>query len=189
MPVVYANFRDDTREAYVIAMENLEHLEVIGATGAVPHSSMSSCGLRFEGIASMHAIWYQREAELCRQPWLGRVWTTLEMTEMRATLGGAERARGDGIPGVVRRKRPRAPSEADRHDSRMVAEHGAASADARSTTISIQGTWHFGAVRRGCALSRTTGSWPPSASPSTISRSCCVTCSGPTCHRQKSTPG
>src|SRR4029453_9926691 len=35
------------------------------------------------GIASIHAIWYQREDDLRAQPWLGRVQTAADVIEMK----------------------------------------------------------------------------------------------------------
>jgi NADP-dependent 3-hydroxy-3-methylglutaryl-CoA reductase len=82
-PVVYGTFRDDSREACVIVMENLTGLEFVDAAADPGAGSQEYLRAAIEGIASIHAIWYGREGDLGREPWLGRVGTTQDRIEMR----------------------------------------------------------------------------------------------------------
>jgi hydroxymethylglutaryl-CoA reductase (NADPH) len=82
-PIVYGTFRDDAREAYVLVLENLTGLEVMGSARAPGVRRDEYLRAAIEGIASIHAIWFGREGELRQRPWLGRTLTTHDMTEMR----------------------------------------------------------------------------------------------------------
>ena len=82
-PLIYGTYREDAREAYIVTMEDLTGLEV--SEPAVDSSARRDEYLRaaIEGIAPLQAIWYGREEELRERPWLGHIWTTGDMTEMR----------------------------------------------------------------------------------------------------------
>ncbi|HEX6210081.1 MAG TPA: phosphotransferase, partial [Methylomirabilota bacterium] len=82
-PAVYGTFQNPAREAYVIVLEDLTGLETIDCAHPVGEKSREHLESAVRGIASIHAIWYGRDEELLRLPWLGHVMTTADMTEMR----------------------------------------------------------------------------------------------------------
>ena len=82
-PVVYDLFRDDAREAYVLVLERLRGLQLMDSADDVSGWGREQVEAALRGIAAVHAIWYRREAELLRQPWLGPVPTAAGMAEMR----------------------------------------------------------------------------------------------------------
>ena len=83
VPAVYRTFRDDDREAFVIALENLSGLELMDSADTPGAWTDEYLDAAVRGIASIHAIWYQRENALRRQAWLGYVQTAADMIEMR----------------------------------------------------------------------------------------------------------
>jgi hydroxymethylglutaryl-CoA reductase (NADPH) len=83
VPIVYRTMRDDAREAYVIALEDLSRHELLDSVNDPDSWKDEHISAAIRGIASIHAIWYGREQELGRQPWLGRPMTVQNMIEMR----------------------------------------------------------------------------------------------------------
>jgi hydroxymethylglutaryl-CoA reductase (NADPH) len=82
LPVTYATLRDDAREAYVIAMEDLSSLETASLAEASEEARDAHLEAAIRAMSSLHAVWYGREEELARQPWLGTVMTTGSMAGM-----------------------------------------------------------------------------------------------------------
>ena len=82
-PVMYGTFHDEAREAHIVVLENLTGLEVIDSASEPGPQREEYLRAAIQGIAAIHAIWYGREEELRQQPWLGQIWTTRDMGEMR----------------------------------------------------------------------------------------------------------
>jgi aminoglycoside phosphotransferase (APT) family kinase protein len=83
VPTVYSTFRDDDREAFVIVMENLQGLELMESANDPRVWQEEHLAAAIRGLAAIHSVWYGQEAELQRQPWIGRCFTAAGMTEMR----------------------------------------------------------------------------------------------------------
>jgi NADP-dependent 3-hydroxy-3-methylglutaryl-CoA reductase len=83
VPTVYRTFRDDAREAFVIVLEHLSGLELMDSADSPGAWTDEYLDAAVRGIASIHAIWHQREDELRAQPWLGRVQSAADVIEMR----------------------------------------------------------------------------------------------------------
>jgi hydroxymethylglutaryl-CoA reductase (NADPH) len=82
VPEIYDTFRDDSREAYVMVMERLVDVTHLNSADDVSGWGRGHVEAAIRGIADVHAIWYRREEELLRLPWLGTVPTARSMTEM-----------------------------------------------------------------------------------------------------------
>ena len=82
-PVVFRTFDDPQREAYVVVLEHLAGLELMDSANDPARWTDEYLDAAINGIAAVHAIWYGREEELRRQPWLGQVLTGTDMVEMR----------------------------------------------------------------------------------------------------------
>ena len=81
-PGVLATMRDDSTETWLVILERI--------TGAVLQDAVDDprawttdrldCAVR--GLASLHGIWYGRDAELRQKPWIGHVSSTTDVREM-----------------------------------------------------------------------------------------------------------
>ena len=83
VPFVHRTFSDQEREAYIVVLENLSGLELMDTANDPSGWDDEHKFAAIRGISAIHAIWYGREQELSRQPWLGPVFRTADMTEMR----------------------------------------------------------------------------------------------------------
>jgi hydroxymethylglutaryl-CoA reductase (NADPH) len=81
VPKVYDTFRDDRREAYVVVMERLTGMTLMETADDVSGWSRRHVETALRDIAEVHAVWYRREEELERVPWLGPFPTAKSMTE------------------------------------------------------------------------------------------------------------
>lgn len=82
-PVVYGTHRNETREAFVLVLEDLRGLELLNSVNSPAAWTDEHLEAAIDGLASLHAIWYGREAALIETGWLGRVLTTRDMVEMQ----------------------------------------------------------------------------------------------------------
>lgn len=82
-PVVYQVFSDPAREAYVLALERLDGLELLDSADHPGRWKPEHLEAAICGIAEVHAIWYGREVEVRAQPWIGYVHGAQSMAEMR----------------------------------------------------------------------------------------------------------
>ena len=69
-PRVYGVVEDHGREAYVIIEELLEGLELMDSADDTRGWGPAHLEAAIRGIAEVHSIWYGREEQLKRQPWL-----------------------------------------------------------------------------------------------------------------------
>ena len=97
-PTVYRTFRDDAREAFVIALENLSGLDLMDSADTPDAWTDEYLDAAVRGIASIHAIWARREDDLRAQTWLGRVRTAAEMIEMRDLWHDLNVHAAQGVP-------------------------------------------------------------------------------------------
>jgi len=90
-PRVFDVHTDPSREAFVIVLERLKdmvHLDSADDTSGWTKRHIESA---IAGAADLHSIWYDREATLRAQPWLGPVYNDaanmIEMQELWNALG------------------------------------------------------------------------------------------------------
>jgi NADP-dependent 3-hydroxy-3-methylglutaryl-CoA reductase len=82
-PLTYFTVNDAKREAYVIVQEYLQGLELMDSADDTRHWTSDHLKAALQGIAEVHAIWLNREQELCQQPWLGDVMDRASMHEKK----------------------------------------------------------------------------------------------------------
>lgn len=88
VPTIYGTYANPEREAYVVVMELLRSRDRGGDVILLDSENDPSGWGRTEveaalrGAAEFHSVWYGREEELVRQPWLGPVMTASQMAEM-----------------------------------------------------------------------------------------------------------
>jgi hydroxymethylglutaryl-CoA reductase (NADPH) len=87
-PAVYGVHEDPEREAYVLVLERLQGMKLLDTADDVSGWDRPAIEAALRGIAQVHAIWYGREEELMRQPWLGEVMTAETMLELRELWEG-----------------------------------------------------------------------------------------------------
>lgn len=83
VPVVYETFEDKDREAYVLVLERLRGLRLMDTADDVSGWRPADIETVLRGAAEVHAIWYRREEELKRLPWLEPRPTAASMTAMQ----------------------------------------------------------------------------------------------------------
>jgi hydroxymethylglutaryl-CoA reductase (NADPH) len=82
MPLVYETYANPEREAYVVVLELLRDVVLIDSENDPGSWGRAEIEAVLRGAARFHSVWYGREQELLKQPWLGPVMTAEQMTEM-----------------------------------------------------------------------------------------------------------
>ena len=82
VPRIYDTIRNDERETYVVVMEKLEDMLLMNTADDPKDWRTEHIEAAVRGIAEVHSIWYKREDELQKQPWLGPVQSTASMVQM-----------------------------------------------------------------------------------------------------------
>ena len=81
-PVCYGMWRNDAREEWGLVLERLDGEVLIDATEDPAVWSRARVGAALDGLAEIHAVWFGREDDLRRRPWIGHVATSASMVEM-----------------------------------------------------------------------------------------------------------
>lgn len=96
VPRIFRTLQDDSREAYVIVMEDLSDAAVIDAVNDTAAWTAPRLEATVRSLAELHATWLGRERELTSQPWLGGVPTARRMARMTSLWTSlAEHAAGE----------------------------------------------------------------------------------------------
>ncbi|MCP4131572.1 MAG: phosphotransferase [bacterium] len=82
VPEVYGIYRNDEKEAYVIAQEHLKNMVLFDSADDVSGFTPEHIRLAIDGIAEIHSIWYKREDELKEMDWIGDYPTKELMMEL-----------------------------------------------------------------------------------------------------------
>ena len=82
MPVCFGTWRDDERGEWGLALEHLEGLALMDATEDPSAWSRAHVDAVIAGLAQIHAVWYDREADLKNQPWIGHTSSLESVVEM-----------------------------------------------------------------------------------------------------------
>jgi NADP-dependent 3-hydroxy-3-methylglutaryl-CoA reductase len=82
VPRLYDAFADDSREAYVLVLERLADVALMDSADDVSGWGRAEVSAALRGIAEVHAVWYRREKELERAPWLASPPSAARMTAM-----------------------------------------------------------------------------------------------------------
>jgi len=69
-PAVYTQLRDDADGRWILVLEDLDGLAMKDTAADGASWQPEQVGVVLRGLADLHAIWYGREADLARQPWV-----------------------------------------------------------------------------------------------------------------------
>ncbi len=103
LPKVYGLHEDPTREAYIVVMELLQGMELMDTADDVSGWQPQHIEAVVRGIAEVHSVWYGREEELGKQPWLGPVLTSADMVEMTPLWEALELHSAEEFPEMLSR--------------------------------------------------------------------------------------
>jgi thioester reductase-like protein len=82
VPGVLATVHDAATDTWLVILERITGAVLQDAVGD-PRAWTTECvDCAVRGLASLHAIWYQRDAELRRKPWIGHVSSTADLRQM-----------------------------------------------------------------------------------------------------------
>lgn len=79
VPTCYGIVRDDRRHRWALVLERLTGTVLMDSADDVRQWAPEHVEAAVHGLARLHAIWYGRETELLRQPWLGHVFSARSM--------------------------------------------------------------------------------------------------------------
>ncbi|MBA3639054.1 MAG: thioester reductase domain-containing protein [Acidobacteria bacterium] len=81
-PALLGSITDARSATWLMAIEELEGTTLLNAVDRPDDWRQQDLEAVVDGLASLHAIWYRRESELCDQPWIGYVQGAAGMSEM-----------------------------------------------------------------------------------------------------------
>ncbi len=81
-PLLYGTRHEDPRQVWILVLEHLSNMVLMDTADDVTGWRQRHIEAALQGIADFHSIWYRREAELRRQPWLGSVFSEERMVQM-----------------------------------------------------------------------------------------------------------
>ncbi len=81
-PLLYGIRREDRCQVWILVLEHLSNMVLMDSADDVTGWERKHIEAALRGIAEFHSIWYRREAELRRQPWLGSVFSEQRMVQM-----------------------------------------------------------------------------------------------------------
>ena len=80
-PTTYLAWQDDSREAYVLVQELMEDMELMDSADDTSGWTDEHLQVAIQGIAEVHSIWYEKEAELAEKDWIIDAPTATNMVE------------------------------------------------------------------------------------------------------------
>ncbi len=82
-PRILGSHQDPSREAYVLVMERLKDLHLMGTVNRPYAWRLEHIEAAITGLAELHSIWLGRESELRTKSWIGHIASTADMTERK----------------------------------------------------------------------------------------------------------
>ncbi|MFU8803488.1 MAG: phosphotransferase [Bradymonadaceae bacterium] len=113
-PKVFGTHQNASREIFIVVLELLSDVILLDTADDVSGWEDEHIVAALEGIAEIHAIWYEKASELREKPWIGTVQTSGLMSEM-SDLWGA-------LADHARQEFPEWISEDDRVEIREIVE-------------------------------------------------------------------
>jgi aminoglycoside phosphotransferase (APT) family kinase protein len=98
-PAVYQVVRDDARELFILVLELLRDVELKDSADDLRGWTLAHVEAAVRGIAEVHSIWYGREQELRKEPWLGEVTGAAARASMAELWSEALDYAADEFPG------------------------------------------------------------------------------------------
>ena len=81
-PALLGSILDDARGIWLLALEDVEDAVLRDCVDDPNAWTRGHIAYALDGLAALHAIWYDRDAELRRAPWIGYVPSTAGMRDM-----------------------------------------------------------------------------------------------------------
>lgn len=81
-PALLGSLSDDASGTWVVALEEIRDARHLDSADGGAKWTTTDLEAAIDGLASLHASWFDREAELRRQPWIGYVQTSQGMADM-----------------------------------------------------------------------------------------------------------
>ncbi|MBW2528744.1 MAG: phosphotransferase, partial [Deltaproteobacteria bacterium] len=103
-PRVYGMLQDDSREVFLLVLELLEDVQLLDTADDVSRWQPEHIEAALEGIAQVHSIWYGREQELARKPWIGFVHGADSMAQMADLWNGLATHARQEFPEWIQRR-------------------------------------------------------------------------------------
>jgi hypothetical protein len=82
VPARLASVADDEREAWILVLERVTDGVLMDSAARPEAWTESDLNAAIRGLASLQAVWFGREAELRRAPWIGHIATRASVAEM-----------------------------------------------------------------------------------------------------------
>ena len=82
IPKIYGIYQNTDREAYVIIMERLKNMVLMDSADDISGWKAEHIYTAIDGITEIHSIWYGKEEELKKLPWIGHYPNTKRMLEL-----------------------------------------------------------------------------------------------------------
>ncbi len=89
VPKVLASVASPESDTWIVILEQIEDATLLDSAGHPDRWGGAEIAAAIEGLATLQSLWFDREAELRQQPWIGHVHSArsmAEMTELWATL-------------------------------------------------------------------------------------------------------
>jgi thioester reductase-like protein len=80
-PICYGILRNDRRRRWTLVLERLSGTVLMDSADDVEKWGREHIEAAIDGLAKLHGLWYGRETELLRQPWLGQVFSARTMAQ------------------------------------------------------------------------------------------------------------
>ena len=81
-PHVFASVADEATGTWLLVQERLADARLLDSADNANQWRPNDLEAAIEGLATLHGIWFDRESELCAQPWIGHVHSTESMGQM-----------------------------------------------------------------------------------------------------------
>jgi hypothetical protein len=82
VPRIYGLYRNDKREAFIIMQELLSGMTLMNSADDVSGWELKHIQAAIHGVANLHAVWYERDAELRQKEWIAPFRTARQVTDL-----------------------------------------------------------------------------------------------------------
>ncbi len=82
VPRVYATMECPEREEWLLVLESLSEMRLFDSTDDLSQWRTEDVEIAIQGLAQLHSVGYERQAELTSEPWLQPMLTAAEMESM-----------------------------------------------------------------------------------------------------------
>ena len=83
VPHIHGIYEEEKSEAYIVVMERLENMLLLGSPEKPEQWQQSYIEAAICGMAQLHSLWYRKERQLCKMPWIGFIHDAVSMSEQK----------------------------------------------------------------------------------------------------------